>query len=136
MNNENDIRWKQRFSNYESAYLLLKDAIEEFGHTTNNLIKEGIIHRFKFTHELAWKVMKDYLTYEGLFNITGSRYATREAFAKELISNGGEWMNMLETRNLTVHTYDESILRTQFLKITDNYLPLFEEFYLQFKSKL
>ena len=129
-----DIRWKQRFGNFENAFMQFKNAIDEFGYSEENLIKEGIIQRFEFTHELAWKVMKDFLAYEGIVNIIGSRSATREAFNKGLISEGIEWMNMLETRNLTVHTYQINILEEQFLKIRDDYFPLLEEFYVKMKS--
>lgn len=76
---EEDIRWKQRFSNYEKALTLLQEGIENNGADPVNIIKEGIIKRFEFTHELAWKLLKDYLLYEGIQNVTGSRSATREA---------------------------------------------------------
>ena len=131
-----DIRWKQRFQNFENAYSQFKESIDEFGDTKESLIKEGIIQRFEFTHELAWKVMKDFLNYEGIQDIIGSRSATREAFNKELITNGIEWMNMLNTRNLTVHTYQNSILESEFEKIKTNYYPLFEEFYNKMKTFL
>ncbi len=85
---EEDIRWKQRFSNFQKALSQLTEAIETNGVNPIDIIKEGIIQRFKFTHELAWKVLKDYLEYEGFQNITGSRTATREAFNKGLIQNG------------------------------------------------
>ena len=105
-----DIRWKHRFQNFENAYFKFKNSVGEFGDSKESLIKEGIIQRFELTHELAWKVMKDFLSYEGIQDIVGSRSATREAFNKNLITDGIEWMNMLETRNLTVHTYQVSIL--------------------------
>jgi nucleotidyltransferase substrate binding protein (TIGR01987 family) len=132
---DNDIRWKQRFENFENAFLQFKSAIGEFGHSTENIIKEGIIQHFEFTHELAWKVMKDFLMYEGVQDVIGSRSATRESFNKGIIANGEEWMNMLETRNLTVHTYQKNILEEQFLKIRDDYFPLIEEFYKNMKKR-
>ncbi len=131
-----DIRWIQRFQNYEDAFRQFESAIENYGNTTENLIKEGIIQRFEFTHELAWKVMKDFLTHEGIRDIIGSRSATREAFNKGLISSGEEWMNMLETRNLTVHTYQELILEREFKNIRDIYFPLLKDFYLKMKTFL
>ena len=131
-----DIRWKHRFQNFENAYFQFKNSVDEFGDSKESLIKEGIIQRLEFTHELAWKVMKDFLSYEGIQDIIGSRSATREAFNKELISNGDEWMNMLETRNLTVHIYQDSILDIEFDNIKIKYYPLFEEFYNKMKTFL
>lgn len=97
MEDNRDIRWKQRFQNFERAFLLFKSAIEEYGDTENELIKEGIIQRFEYTHELTWNVMKDFMIHEGFVNITGSRSAVREAFHMKLISNGNDWMAMIET---------------------------------------
>ncbi len=58
---DNDIRWKQRFVNYKKTFLRLKQAVDTYDDSAEAIIKEGIIQRFEFTHELAWKVMKDYL---------------------------------------------------------------------------
>lgn len=131
-----DIRWKQRFSNFEKALSQLQDGIENNGADPINIIKEGIVQRFEFTHELAWKVLKDYLLYEGIQNVTGSRSATREAFKMGLISDGHKWMGMIESRNNTVHTYNENILKVEYDKIINQYFPLFIDFQTKMKSLL
>lgn len=131
-----DIRWKQRFSNFERALSQLQEGIENNGADPINIIKEGIVQRFEFTHELAWKVLKDYLLYEGIQNVTGSRSATREAFKMGLISDGQKWMEMIESRNNTVHTYNESILETEYDKIINQYFPLFVDLQTKMKSLL
>lgn len=131
-----DIRWKQRFANYDRALLQLTEAIENNRVNPIDIIKEGIIKRFEFTHELAWKIMKDFLEYEGFQDITGSRSATREAFNKGLIESGQEWMDMINSRNKTVHTYNSNILETEFHKITQVYFSLFYDFHTKMKSKL
>jgi nucleotidyltransferase substrate binding protein (TIGR01987 family) len=110
-----DIRWKQRFSNFEKALLKLSEVIEK-KEILSDLEKEGLIQRFEFTHELSWQVMKDFLIYDGIQNIIGSRSAVREAFNKGIISNGGIWMEMIESRNRTSHTYLESILESEYNK--------------------
>ena len=131
-----DIRWKQRFQNFENAFISFKEAVEEQGNTTNELIKAGIIQRFEFTHELSWKVMKDFLIFEGIQNIIGSRSAVREALNKDLITNGEIWMDMIETRNITVHAYDEEILNKEFNKIINEYFELLFDFYTKMKIYL
>jgi nucleotidyltransferase substrate binding protein (TIGR01987 family) len=129
-----DIRWKQRFMNFEKALFQLKSGIQTHIHTQEDIIKEGIIQRFEFTHELAWKVLKDYLEYEGFTNITGSRTATREAYNKNLLENGDVWMEMIESRNNTVHTYQQNILEVEFEKIVKNYLPALITFETKMKT--
>jgi nucleotidyltransferase substrate binding protein (TIGR01987 family) len=133
---EQDIRWKQRFANYEKALAQLTEAIEQYGDKPIDIIKEGIIQRFEFTHELAWKVMRDYLEYEGYQNINGSRSATKEAFNKELLQEGQVWMDMIDSRNKTVHTYNNDILESEFTKIEKLYYPLFCSFQKKIKNLL
>ena len=124
---DQDVRWKQRFQNYTEVLKHLKFAVTEIN-DPSDLEKEGTIQRFEFTHELAWKVMRDYLEYEGITGITGSRSATREAFNKALIAEGQKWMNMIESRNTTVHTYRGEILEREYRLIVEVYYPLFELF--------
>lgn len=131
-----DIRWKQRFENYKKAFSQLKSAIDKNGLHPIDIIKEGIIQRFEFTHELAWKVMKDYLDYEGIQNVTGSRSATREAFNMGLITNGQAWMDMIESRKKTVHTYNQEVLEIEFKKVILSYYELFEIFEQKMSSML
>ena len=131
-----DIRWKQRFANFEKAFIQLKEAVENYDDSAAPIIKEGIIQRFEFTHELAWKVMKDFLEYEGYQNITGSRSATRGAFNIDLLENGQAWMDMIESRNRTVHTYQESILEQEYRKVAGPYFECFSGFYEKMKTLL
>jgi nucleotidyltransferase substrate binding protein (TIGR01987 family) len=133
---ERDTRWKQRFANFENALSRLEEGIAYCETNPIDLAKEGVIQRFEFTHELAWKVMKDFLEYEGIVEIVGSRSATREAFNKNLIASGQEWMNMIESRNNTVHTYNKNILETEFSKIVTTYFPLLKAFEQKMKTYL
>lgn len=123
-----DVRWKQRFQNYIHALNQLKYALSQYDETAEAIIKEGIIQRFEFTHELAWKVMKDYLEYEGHQGITGSRSASRIAFSLGLVEEGQVWMDMIESRNRTVHTYDARVLEQEFAKVKQNYARAFQQF--------
>jgi len=132
---EQDIRWKQRFVNFSDAYKHLKFAVEEVKNP-NDLEKEGTIQRFEFTHELAWKVMKDFLTEQGIQGIIGSKDATRHAFQNEIITNGQIWMDMIESRNKTVHTYLAEILENEYRLIKENYFPLLDSFYEKMKTFL
>lgn len=101
-----DIRWKQRFENFNRALHLLTLAVElSKQRPLSDLEKQGVIQGFEFVHELAWNVLKDFLEYEGIQNIVGSRSAVREAFKRGLIDNGEVWMDMIEKRNLSSHTY-------------------------------
>jgi nucleotidyltransferase substrate binding protein (TIGR01987 family) len=129
MNKDNlDIRWIQRFANFQSALNQLKDGVDAFNDRDLNLLeKQGLIQIFEFTHELAWNVLKDYAEYQGNFNIKGSRDAVREGFKYSLINDGNLWMQMIETRNLTSHIYDKHTAEEIVDTIVHKYLSEFLE---------
>ncbi len=149
---EQDVRWEFRFSNFVKALeklsqaveyvdqkMSLKKAIEQSkkaGTVLDKIVKDGLIQRFKYTHELAWNVMKDYVAYQGNANIGGSRDSTREAFQLHLISDGQVWMDMIGSRNKTSHTYNEKTADEIFSKILNDYYPAFVAFQDTMQAKL
>lgn len=135
-----EIRWEQRFSNFFKAMDKLQQSVDyinsifdinESGHkdeVLDELIKDGLIHRFEYTHELAWNVMKDYAEYQGNSTIGGSRDASREALQLKIIVDGEIWMDMIQSRNKTSHTYNEETANEIFKKILTQYYPAFVKF--------
>ena len=84
-----DIRWLQRFDNFQRALLVLERGVRlAQTRQLSELEQQGLIQGFAFTHELAWNLLKDYLTYQGIAAIVGSRDATRVAFQNGLIDDG------------------------------------------------
>jgi nucleotidyltransferase substrate binding protein (TIGR01987 family) len=146
---EQDIRWEQRFSNFGKALHKLSQAVEyiknnlleddyegeSLDYILDEIIREGLIQRFEYTHELAWNVMKDYAVFQGNTSIGGSRDASREAFQLKIISNGQVWMDMIGSRNKTSHTYNEDVANEIFVKIMKEYYPAFLEFQQIMESK-
>lgn len=121
-----DIRWQQRFTNFKKALLQLQSAADlSKQRPLSDLEKQGVIQAFEFTHELAWNVLKDYLQDQGNQNIKGSKDATREAFKVALIADGERWMAMIQSRNISSHTYNEHIAEELVNAIADQYFPLF-----------
>ena len=106
---QDDIRWIQRFKNFIKAFSQLKEAVQlAQQRPLSKLEEQGLIQAFEYTHELAWNTLKDFLESRGIRNLYGSKDATREAFKTGLIENGEIWMDMINSRNLTSHTYDEA----------------------------
>ena len=121
-----DVRWKQRFVNFKKALAQLEDAVSlSKQRKLSQLEKQGVIQAFEFTHELAWNVLKDYLEDQGEQSIRGSKDATRSAFKVSLITEGELWMAMIQSRNISSHTYDEETAELLFIAIVDDYCPLF-----------
>jgi len=103
-----DIRWIQRLDNYTKAFHRLKNAVKLADERKlSELEEQGLIQAFEYTHELAWKTLKDFLNDKGNKEIYGSKDATRAAFKYGLIENGEIWMDMINSRNKTSHTYNE-----------------------------
>lgn len=103
--NTKEIRWRQRFHNFDKAFTQLSSAVKQF-ETLSDLEKEGLIQRFEYSFELAWKTMKDYLESQAV-EAKFPREVIKQAFHYEIITDGDAWMDMLEKRNLIAHTYNE-----------------------------
>ena len=104
-----DIRWKQRLQNWNRALAQLtrfmqRDALHE-------LEEQGLIQSFEYNHELAWNTQKDFLQDQGFTELFGSKNVAKKAFEIGLIKNGELWLDMIKSRNLTSHTYNEAITR-------------------------
>jgi nucleotidyltransferase substrate binding protein (TIGR01987 family) len=119
-------RWQQRFQNYKKALKQLGNAVNlAESRKLSELETQGLIQAFEYTHELAWKTIKDFLRGKGNFEIYGSRDATKQAFSYGLIENGEVWINMILSRNKTSHTYNEKIANEIALEIRELF---FKEF--------
>jgi len=132
-----DIRWIQRFDNFQKAYQELKEIIElNQVRALSKIEKQGLIQCFEYNHELAWNVMKDYLQEQGFNNIIGSKNATRQAFKEGLIENGEMWMDMIKSRNLTSYAYDKDLAEEIIANIIHNYYPQIADLIDIFSKKL
>lgn len=121
-----DVRWKQRFENFQRALNQLSAAVRlSETRPLTDLEKQGLIQGFEFTHELAWNVLKDYLEMEGIQGLVGSRSTVREAFKRGLVRDGEIWMDMIEKRNLSSHTYNQSVAEAIVSAVVERYHAAF-----------
>lgn len=128
MNRNPDVRWKQRFEHFERALGLLHDALAQGPAALNQLEKEGVVQRFAYTLELAWKTVKDYLEGSGivLTSVT-PRQVIKDAFAAKILADGQTWIAMIDHRNLLSHTYDPVNFEEAVVAIHDRYLPALQQ---------
>ena len=122
------IRWKQRFQNFSKALALLRQALEHGPSRLSLLEKEGVIQRFEYSFELAWKTLKDFLEEGGLvISPVTPREVLKDAFAAKVLADGQVWIDMLDHRNLLAHNYDGVVL----VEVTDalaaRYFPAMEQ---------
>lgn len=130
----NDIRWKQRFENFDRAFILLREVQERGIGSLSLLEKEGTIQRFEFTFELAWKTLKDYLEEQGIILQEATpRAVIKAAFSAGILDDAQIWIDILQYRNLLSHTYDFKILDKALKNIEEHYFSAFDrlhEFFL------
>lgn len=100
----------------------------------DDIVIDATIQRFEFTYELSWKLMKAYLEYNGNLEATSPRRAIQESFKEGILTNGQEWLKMLQDRNRTSHTYDEDTALEIFENIRGNYIMIFDQFLETIKS--
>lgn len=119
-----DTRWRQRFQNYQKSFVQLKKSVDIVN--PSDVERAGLIQFFEMTFELAWKTLKDYLEAQG-FQVASPRETFKQAFQIQLITKGHEWLEALDDRNLTVHTYDEATAKNVEQLIREKYFPLLKE---------
>ena len=121
-----DIRWKQRFQNFERALEQLRRAVTlRRERPLSDLEEQGLIQGFEFTHELAWNLLKDFLEAQGIAGLIGSRDAIRTAFKNGLLEDGETWMEMIKARNLSSHTYQQDLAQRIATDILTRFYPAF-----------
>lgn len=119
-----DTRWRQRYANFQKALLQLDEAVakEEY----SNLERQGLIQCFEYTIELAWKTLQDLITAKG-YDEKEPKPVVKRAFQDGLIPDGNAWIEMLDSRNETTHTYNEDTALKVADKIRTKYYPLFND---------
>ncbi len=127
-----DVRWKKRFQNFEKSLLLLEGALAL--KSPDIYQRAGLIQFFETTFELSWKLMKDYLEAEGFVEVSSPRAAIKKAFETDLIEEGHIWMELLQDRNLTAHTYDEDTASKVGELIKQKYYPVIRKLYEALKQ--
>lgn len=132
-NNDNDVRWKQRFQNFESTLKHLKEALDI--KDPDIIQRAGMIQFFKMSFELCWNMMKDYLEEQGFTDVKSPRESIKKAFETGLITDGHGWLKMMEDRNLTSHAYEEETAKEIEKVIRNNHYKLLKELQSEFTQK-
>lgn len=136
---EEDVRWVQRFNNFKRAFILFSEVIDAHDDLSSleAIVKEGIIQRFEYTFELAWKTLKDKMAEDGLtIEKISPKYVFKAAFQSNYIDDVETWIEMANDRNLMSHTYDFSDFDRVILKLKTAYFPLLKKLYTFFTGEL
>ncbi len=132
MKRKSDIRSQQRFTNFKRALALYEEALKP---KMSKLEEEGLIQRFEYTFELAWKCLQDLLYERGYPDIRGPRPVIEQAFQDGIISEGPLWLQMLKARNETTHLYDEAVFKSISEKVKGHFLSILKNFKKRFQNE-
>ena len=139
MTNTQNIRWKQRFQNFQKAFLLLKEIVESKDNLSEYeaIAQEGIVQRFEYTFELAWKTLKDKMEFDGIsFERISPKYVFKDAYKSKYIDDIDIWIEMTNSRNLMSYTYDSLKLPEILKNIKESFYPELLKVYNYFKTEV
>jgi len=127
---------KVKISNFQNALRRLKEATLELEKSNaSDVVRDGVIRRFEFTYELAWKMTKEYLEDLGITDNNSPKAVIKEAFAQKLIFNEEIWLLMLKDRNMTTHVYKEEMAQEIADRIKKFYVKEFVDLYIRIKGE-
>ena len=133
---DQDIRWKQRFQNFEKAYHKFQHALQfQAEEPENELYQMALVQAFEFTFELGWKTVKDFLLYSGVKKVSLPRDVIKQGFHHQVIEDGQLWIDMMLDRNLMAHTYSEENARQALEKIRSRYQEGLRQVYVYLKDR-
>jgi len=133
MEKSEDIRWKQRFANFNKALQQLERFISR--NELNEMEQQGLIKSFEHTYELSWKTLQDLLKEKGYQDITGPKPVIEQSFMDGYITDGQGWMRMHKSRNLTSHAYDEQTAEEIVAGIRKEYFQLLKDLQIKLEQE-
>ena len=124
------LKWEDYHKALHRLEIALTKTLDE-----DDLYLDATIQRFEFTFELAWKLMKAVLEYEGI-EATSPRSSIREAWKQHLIGDAEKWLDMQVKRNLSSHTYNEETAQDIYRHIKEDYIVLLQDLDQEIRSRL
>ena len=118
---------QEKYGQFSAAVKRLREALDDYRTTPLSSVRDGVIQRFEFCTELAWKTMREYLIDQGYAELNSPKAVIRQAFAYGMIGDADGWVKLLTDRNLTSHVYDEATAEEIFGRIESTYLRLFDQ---------
>ncbi|HOT15952.1 MAG TPA: nucleotidyltransferase substrate binding protein [Bacteroidales bacterium] len=134
MDNKKDIRWQQRFINFNKAFKQLERFMEH--DNLNEMEEQGLIKAFEYTYELSWKTLQDLLKEKRYIDIVGPKPVIEQSFQDGYITDGHGWMKMHVSRNLSSHTYDQQTANEIISGIKNEYFILLKNLVLRLDEEL
>ncbi len=105
----------------------MHEALDEATNSSSLTLRDGVIQRFEFTTELAWKTIREYLIIQEVNDINSPKSVMSEAFNNNIITDDKGWLQILRDRNSTSHIYDEEDADEIYARIKTTHIELFDK---------
>jgi len=116
----------------EKSLMNLKKATDRFAEALqepkSSIVMDATIQRFEFTYELMWKTLKIFLEDIHGIRAVSPRLVFKEAYSLSIIEHEDIFLEMIQSRNLLSHTYNEEQAE-QIYKKCPLYLSAIEDLY-------
>lgn len=120
-------KFEEKYSKLKKATQRLDEALNEYQGTKSSTMRDGVIQRFEFCTELAWKTLREYLTDQGYTEVNSPKAVMKQAYADGILSDEAAWLSLLNDRNITSHLYDDATAEQVFMRIQTQYAALFHD---------
>ena len=120
-------KFDEKYSKFCEALTRLSEAVADFDKYGLSSVRDGVIQRFEFCTELAWKTTREMLIEQGFIDLNSPKEVMKKAFEIKLVDDEALWIEILNSRNITSHVYDENTAETIFRKIKEMYVAGFTE---------
>lgn len=118
-------KMQEKYAKLKDAVNRLNEALKEYALNCSDVVRDGVIQRFEFCTELAWKTAREYLIDQGYTELNSPKSVMRQAYADGIISDESSWITLLTDRNRTSHIYDDAAAEEVFNRIASRYVVLF-----------
>jgi len=129
-------RFSQKYENYKNALERLKESVVEFEKTKSLTVRDGVIQRFEFTMDLAWKTIREFLIEQGFTELNSPKSVLKQAYSYGLLKDEEVWLNIVNDRNNTSHLYKEEMANEVFGHIHENYIAAFNSLILEMDKNI
>ena len=126
-------RYHTKFENFSNAVERLREGVQVYQENPIKIIRDGVIQRFEFTCELAWKTTREFLLDQGFTELNSPKATMRKAFSYGLIEDEEKWIALLNARNQTSHIYDDATAQEIYTQIENDFVNLFDKLLKQLK---
>lgn len=120
-------KFAEKYSNLVQAVSRLEESLLDYKEMQSETVRDGVIQRFEFCVELAWKTLREYLIDQGYVEINSPKGVMKVAFAVNIIDDESGWIDMINARNMTAHLYDEQTAKRIYTDISTTYISLFRK---------